>query len=83
MHVNEYEYYISSTNKLISQLLKQKTWEWVNPNDIPTGPDEKNLCIFKANWAFKLKQLTKDSPIKYKTQYCVRRYLQIEGVEFF
>ena len=37
MNGNESEYYIADVNKDIAQLVKHKTWERVNHNDIPTG----------------------------------------------
>ena len=48
MHENESEYYIVATKKEIAQLAKQKTWERVNCNDIPTRTYGKPCRILKG-----------------------------------
>ena len=50
MNENESEYYIVATKKEIAQLTKQKTWERVNHNDIPPGPDRKPRRVIKGTW---------------------------------
>ena len=50
MHENESEYYIAYNKKDISQLVKQKTWQRVNRNYIPPGPDGKPRRIIKVTW---------------------------------
>ena len=69
--------------KDISQLAKQKTWEWVNRDDIPPGPDEKPRHVLKGTWLFKLKWPPDDIPLKYKHRYFVHGYLQTSGVDYF
>ena len=61
----------SPMKKYIEQLAKQKTWEQVNCNNIPTGPDGKHRRVIKGTWAFKLKRLPDGSPLKYKAIYCM------------
>ena len=80
---NESEYYIAAMEKDISQLVKHKTWERVNHNDIPSGPYGKPRYVFKDTSELKLKSLPDGSPLKYIALCCVRRYLQIAGVEQF
>ena len=67
--------------KDISQLAKQKTWEWVNRDDIPPGPDEKPRRDIKGTQAFKLKRLPEVSTLKYRACYCVSGDLQTSGID--
>ena len=60
-----------------------KTWERVKHNDIPPGPDKKDLSVLKGTWEFKLKRLPDGSTLKYKACYYVPGDLQIAGVEYF
>ena len=75
MHVNESEYYISDMKKNISQIVKQKTLERLNRNDIPPGSDVKPQKVFKVTWAFKLELLSNRIPLKYKSCYCFHEYI--------
>ena len=68
-------------NEDISQLVKQKAWEWVNLNYIPPVPDVKTLCVLESNWEFKLKRLPGTTPLKYKACYNVCGDLQKAGVD--
>ena len=70
----------SDTKKDIAQLVKQKTWLWLNYNETPPVPDGKPWCVLKDTWSFKLKRLPGGSHIKYKPRYCVHDDLQTAGV---
>ena len=83
MYGNESEYYIASMNKDIAQLVNHKTWERVNYNGIPPGPDGNPHRVIKGTWTFKLKRLPDNTPLKYKSYYCVRGDIQKSGVEYF
>ena len=50
IHGKESEYCIAAMKKYIPQLVKHKTWERVNRNDIPLGPDGKTCCVLKSTW---------------------------------
>ena len=50
MHGNEYEYYIAATNKDIAQPVKQKNWDQVNHNEIPTETNGKIAVFSRVPW---------------------------------
>ena len=78
MHGSDSLLYIEAMKKEVSQLMKQNTWKRLPRNDVPPGRK-----ILKSTWAFKLKRLPDETPLKYKTRFCVRGDLQTEGVDYF
>ena len=42
-----------------------------------------NMTVLESTWAFKVKRYFNGTIHKLKARFCVHRYLQIEGVDFF
>jgi hypothetical protein len=75
MHGDHQEQYLEAMKIEISSLLQQRTWKSMLRSEAPH--------VLKSTWVLKLKIFPDGTPSKFKARFCVRGYLQKEGVDFF
>jgi hypothetical protein len=75
MHGDHQEQYFEEMKIVVASLLQQRTWK--------STPHSEAAHVLKSTWVFKLKRFPDGTPSKLKAIFCVRGYLQEEGVDFF